>query len=242
MNRRVVATVIAVTTILAVGTAGAAPPGQDGAFNFRIGKFVPSKSGDFWTAKEAAFKLEHEDSVGGIGGVGYTASISNYFEFEVNVDFNSQSARWSDPDFVDQYGDLILHKTTLSIVPVTFGFRVLPWGRFLRRGEAGKRLVRHPVPYFGAGIGGTYWQYEERGDFRASDLSIVYDSLEVSGFAFEKHAELGIEFPVAPDWNITLEVRRSWAEATPGDASAVVNRGTLDLGGASAFLGASVRF
>jgi len=88
----------------------------------------------------------------------------------------------------------------------------------------------------------AYWAYEEEGDFVASDLSIVYDRLKSTGLDFEAHANLGIEFPIAPDWYLTLEVRQSWAEATPGEEFTFVNPGKLDLGGTSLYMGAAMRF
>jgi len=242
MRRLFAAASIVVATLAAVGPAAAAPPGQDGGFNFRFGGFFPTGNSDFWDTNEAAFTLDHSDFNGVTGGVGYTASINNFFEFDVNADFYAASTRSADRLFTDQDGFPIFHDSRLAIFPVTVGFRVLPAGRYARRGTEGNHYVRRPVPYFGAGVGMSYWQYEEEGDFVASDFSVVYDRFTETGLAFEKHAMIGIEFPVAPDWNVTLEVRQSWAEATPGGSFSVVNPGTLDLGGTSVFLGGSLRF
>jgi hypothetical protein len=98
------------------------------------------------------------------------------------------------------------------------------------------------VLYLGGGVGLNYWQYEEEGDFVASDLSIVYDRLKASDLAFETHVMVGVEFPVSPQWNITVEARQSWAEDTPGGAFELINPGELDLGGTSLFVGGSLRF
>jgi hypothetical protein len=242
MRRLSAAAAIAAATLLAVGPAAAAPPPQDGAFNFRLGFFFPTGHGDFWEANEAAFTLDHSDFNGLMGGVGYTASINNYVEFDVNADFYAASSSSADRAYTDLYGYPILHDSRLAIYPVTVGFRVLPAGRFGRRGAEGKHYVRRPVFYLGAGIGGSYWLYEEEGDFVASDLSIVYARFTESGVAFETHAMIGIEFPVAPQWNITLEARHSWSEVTPGGSFSVVNPGRLDLGGTSVFLGGALRF
>ena len=233
--------------------AVAAPPDQGGAFAFRGGGFFPAGSSDFWNEKEDHYTLDHSDLNGLAGGVGYIASINNYFEFDVNADFYAAASRASDSDFVDQNGAAILHDTRLAVFPLTAGFRVLPAGRFARRGAEGKHYVRRPVPYIGAGIGMDYWQYEEEGDFVFPDpfsplgVSVFYDRLKDTGLEFEKHAEIGIEFPVAPEWNITFEVRRSWDEATLGDvfpsaALTVNDPRRLDLGGVFVFAGASLRF
>lgn len=241
MRRLLPAAALALTTLLAPAVV-AAPPGQAGGFNFRAGGFFPSGNSEFWDVNEVAFTQDKSDFNGFMGGVGYTAAITNYFEFDVNADFYGASARSADRAFTDQFGNPILHDARLAILPVTVGFRVLPAGRFGKRGTEGQRLVRRPVPYIGAGVGMAYWQYEEEGDFVASDLSIVYDRIKDTGLEFETHAQVGIEFPIAPDWNLSFEVRRSWAEATPSGGFAVVNPGKLDLGGVGVFFGASMRF
>lgn len=242
MRRFFAAATIVAATVLATGVAAAPPPGRAGAFNFRFGGFFPSGNSDFWRTNEAAFTIDHSDFIGPIGGVGYNAAINNYFEFDANADFYTAVATSADRAYVDLDGFPILHDSRLTSFPMSVGFRVLPAGRFARRGPEGNHYVRRPVPYLGAGVGLTWWQYEEQGDFVASDLSIVYDRLVATGLAFQIYAMIGIEFPVAPQWNITLELRQSWADATPGGSFTYVNPGSLDLGGTSVLLGGSFRF
>jgi opacity protein-like surface antigen len=257
MRRLLAAATLAAATLLSAGpTAAAEPPGQAGAFNMRFGGFFPGGGGDFWSNNENKFTLDHSDFNGLMGGVGYTASITNYFEVDVDADFYASSNTSANRSISDSFGFPILHDTRLAMFPLTVGFRVLPAGRYTRRGSEGKHFVRRPVPYLGAGIGGSYWQYEEEGDFVYDDptvpegQSIFYDRMKNSGFAFEKHVMVGMEFPVSPEWNITFEVRESWAEATPGSAfpSQVSNPilsipgGTLDLGGTIVTVGGSLRF
>ena len=256
MKRLLAVAMIAASAIVTTGSAVAAPEKDDGAINFRVGGFFPTGQSDFWRDNAAAFTYDHTDFAGGLAGFGYTAPICNYFEIDVNADFYSATTRSSDRDiFVYPNNDLIFHDTRLSIVPVTVGFRVLPAGRFSQRGSGGKRLVRHPVPYFGAGVGGAFWQYEEQGDFAfvnpdpppALPYVVDYDRRQASGLAFEKHVKIGIELPVAPKWNITLEARRSWANAKlsenfPSTALSASDPRRLDLGGYSVYVGASLRF
>lgn len=242
MNRQLAGAAIAVASILVAAPAAAAPPGSDGAFTFRLGGFFPSGNSAFWDTNEAAFTLDHSDFNGIIGGVGYTASVNNYFEVGANVDFYAEAVTAADRFYVDQFGFPILHDSRLEEIPLTVDFKVLPAGRYARRGPEGRHYVRRPVPYLGAGIGLVYWEYEEEGDFVATDLSVVYDRLTDTGTAFETHVLAGVEFPVSPAWNITLEGRYSWAEASPGGAFSYVNSGKLDLGGASVFVGGALRF
>ena len=242
MTRLLVAAAIVAGMLVSPREALAAAPESGNAFTFRLGGFSPSGDSDFWQANETAFTLEVSDFTGAIGGVGYSMSINNYLEFDANMDFYSAGDQSADSTYVDLDGYPILHDTTLWIYPLTAGIRVLPAGRYARRGAGGKRLVRRPVPYIGAGIGLSLWQYEEEGDFVATDLTIVYDRLTDSGTAFETHVYAGVEFPVSPEWYVTLEVRRSWAEASMGGDFESVNPGTLDLGGTAIYVGGRVRF
>jgi hypothetical protein len=252
--RRLLAVLALTTAVSATLTPStAAPPNQSGAFNFRFGGFFPTGSSDFWEYQEANYTLDHSDFNGPTGGVGYTASINNYFEFDVNADFYYGSTRSADRFITDENQNSILHDTRLAIYPVTVGFRVLPAGRYGRRGPEGRHYVRRPVPYIGGGIGGAYWQYEEEGDFAFLDagsptgLSVFYDRVQDSGLEFEKHVMLGIEFPVSPEWSLGFEVRHSWAETTVGSgfpsvALELQPPQKLDLGGTSVLFGASLRF
>lgn len=241
--KRLLATVaISGAALMTISPVAAGSPGRGSAFNFRLGGFLPSGDSDFWDTNQAAFTINPSDLDSVIAGVGYSSSLSDHFEFDVNADVYAASTLSADSYYTDQNGDPILHDTRLSLVPVTFGIRVLPAGRYARRGADRKHYVRRPVPYFGAGIGAAFWEYEEEGDFVASDLSIVYDRYTESGVVLQTYAMAGIEFPVGPEWNITFEVRQSWAEATPGGEFAVVNPGSLDLGGTSVFVGGSFRF
>lgn len=167
---------------LLVGPAAlAAPPGAEGAFHFRLGGYFPSGDGSFWEANESTFTLDASDFNGPIGGCGYVASINNFVEFGIGIDLYSEAQRAAYREFTDQFGNPIFHDTRLALAPVSADLRILPAGRFKRTGADGRRLVRRPVPYIGAGVGLLYWDYEEVGDFIASDLSIVYDRLTDSG-------------------------------------------------------------
>jgi opacity protein-like surface antigen len=239
--KRTLSIVALAAGILAMGSVQAAP-GTDSAFNFRMGGFFPSGGGDFWEANEAAFTLDHSDFDGFTAGASYVAGLNNYVEFGLGADFYYEAVRSADRNFEDQFGNPILHDTRLSMIPMYVDLKLLPAGRYKRTGAGGQRFVRRPVPYIGGGIGMNYWEYEEEGDFVASDLSIVYDRLKTSDLAFEQHVMAGIEFPVSPQWYITLEARHSWAEDTPGGPFSTINPGELDLGGTSVFVGGSIRF
>lgn len=254
MNRPFAAAIVAAAWLAT--TAAAAPPqGRSGAFNFRLGGFFPTGSSDFWEYQETYYTFDHSDLNGFMWGVGYNGAINNHFEVEVNADFYSSSVRSADGYYTDEYFYPPLHDTRLSSFPLTVGFRVVPAGRFARRGAEGTHYVRRPVFYFGGGVGLSYWQYEEEGDFVFPDptpgdplqVSIFYDRYVDSGLEFQFYAMIGVEFPVAPMWNITVEVRQSWSEAglsgiPPSEALGPGYPNQLDLGGTAVFVGGSLRF
>ncbi len=235
---------IAAVAALALGVAPAAaqPPGTEGSLRFRIGAFYPSGDSSFWDVNESTFTLDRSDFNDTIVGASYVASIGNRLEIGFNVDVYDDIERSAYRDFVDEDGFPILHDTRLRIVPVSADVRFLPAGRYAARGKAGRHLVRRPAFFLGAGIGVSYWEYEEVGDFVASDLSIFFDRLKDSGTAFTTHVTAGVDFPVGPYWNVTGEGRYSWSEATPGGDFRSLGLGDLDLGGFAAFVGLSRQF
>ena len=255
MKRIIVVAAFVVAASLPVTTSAAPPAGRDGAFNFRFGGFFPTGSSDFWNYQETYYTFDHSDLNGFTGGVGYNGSINNYLEFDANADWYVASTRSADGQYTDIDGFPILHDRRLATYPLTVGLRVIPGGRFARRGAEGKHYVRHPVFYLGGGIGMAYWQYEEEGDFVFSDptptdpnaVSIFYDRAVDTGLEFQTYAMIGMEFPVSPQWNITFEVRHTWSEASvneffPSTALGPGFPNQLDLGGTSLVVGGSLRF
>ena len=238
--------------LLTTSSAGAAgAPGQGGGVDFRAGVFFPSADSDFWDEKEDNFTLDHSDMDGFTASLGYVAPINNYVEFDIDAAFYAAEELSSDADFTDTFGNDIFHDTRLFTFPVTVSVRVLPAGRYARRGAEGRHYVRRPAPYIGAGVGLTYWRFEEEGDFvfdSPTGFVVDYDRMQDDGVEFETHVKAGIEFPISPVWSLTLEARQSWVEATldQGFPSQALSPSPvpreLDLGGLSVLFGASMRF
>lgn len=230
--------------VVGVGAPAAAQaPGSDSAVQFRLGGFFPSGSGGLWDSNEQTFTLDASDFNDVAFGFSFVTAMSNHLELGFNVDFYDATVRSAYRDFTDQDGFAILHDTRLETTPATVDLRFLPVGRYAVRGQAGQRRVRHPVPYFGAGVGFNYWKYQETGDFVTFDVDppeVVFDRFVEDGIAFEAHVLAGLELPMSPNWNFLFEGRYSWTDDTPdGDFAGI---GDLDLGGISAFVGVAFRF
>lgn len=229
--------------------APAQSPGAiGGSVKMRLGGFMPTGQSEFWDVTEQVFTLSTGDLNGVMLGGSYVASLGNYVELGFNLDWYEATARSAQRGFTDDFGNPILHDTTLGLIPLTMDVRFLPGGRYATRGSRGQYKVRKPVPYLGLGGGANFWRYEEVGDFAVEDpfsptgFSVVFDRLEDTGTAFEVHVMGGVEFPISPAWSLLGEARYSWSEATPSGAFAPLQQGRLDLGGWSLFFGGSVQF
>jgi len=221
----------------AVATPAAAYDGNL-AFQFRLGGFFPSGDDTFWDDVESTFTLNVSDFNEAIVGFSFVGGFNNNLEAGFNIDFYEATVGSAVRGYVDIDGFPILHDTRLQMMPLTVDLRFLPAGRYRLRGP---RQVRQPVFYVGGGIGVTYWEYEEVGDFvDFTDDSIFFDRFTDTGVAFEAHALTGLELPFGRTWSLLFEGRYSWVDDEPGgDFSGL---GTLDLGGFAAYVGGSWRF
>lgn len=219
------------------------PAVAGGALQLRMGGFFPEGSGDLWESNEEDFTFESSDLEDLSFGVSWIAPLHNHVEIGLHVDFYDSVASSGYRDFTDQDGFAILHDTRLETMPMSVDVRVVPFGRF---GGApwpgGPRAVR-PAVYLGGGIGATYWEYEEAGDFvdfEDPDLPVVYDRFADDGVAFAFHAVLGADFPLSRSTGVLFESRYTWADdEMSGDFEGF---GTIDLSGWSLAGGLVLRF
>lgn len=242
--RRSLPVLLAAALLAGVAAPAAAQTSRaSSALQLRLGGFFPSGNGEFWRSNEELFTLDASDFDDVAFGFSYVSSISNHVELGFNLDFYDATARSQYRDWTDQFGSPIFHDTRFEMLPATVDLRFLPTGRYGVRG-GGQRRVLQPVPYFGAGVGFAFWQYEEVGDF----VNFEFDPPEVDnglrfveeGTAFEAHVLAGLELPMSPNTNFLFEGRYAWVDDTPsGDFAGL---GDLDLGGFSGFVGVSFRF
>jgi hypothetical protein len=241
---RIVPAVLAVvlaSAVLAPVEAQAPPTHQ--AFQFKFGGFFPTGGGDFWDENEQVFGLDASDLHDFSFGMSFVLALNNNTELGFNVDFYDATERSQYRDFVDEDGFPILHDTHLELVPFTADLRFLPGGRFNYRGAMGQRRLLKPVPYFGMGIGLTFWEYEEVGDF----LDFGFDPPEIfpagfqdDGVAFTANALAGVEIPINPVVNFLFEGKYLWAEDDLGGDFGGL--GELDMSGFYVYGGIAFRF
>jgi hypothetical protein len=235
--------VAAVGGAVATGTSWAYPPGSHGtALQLRLGAFLPQGGGELWDTNEDVFTLDVSDLDGPMLGLGLVHSMSNRWELGATIDFYGADTLAEYRDFVDEDGFPILHDTELSLVPLTFDVRFLPFGRYRIRGPEGRRVSK-PVLFLGAGGGASFWQYEETGDFLDFSVDppeIFRARFEASDAALEVHALAGIELPLSRSVNLLFEGR--WSDADDELKDDFGGLGKIELGGVSVHGGVSLRF
>jgi hypothetical protein len=220
------------------------PQPLESGFQIRFGAFMPSGDSDFWEDTEDFFTLDVSDFDGFMLGLTYVRPVSNEVEIGFNADFYEETVRSDYRDWVDEDGFAIFHDTQLSLVPITADVRFIPGGRYRIR-PGGRHIVKPFFFYLGAGVGLTFWEYKEYGDFLdfTFDPPAVFgDGFVDDGVAFEAHVLAGVELPVSRMTNLLFETRYSASEDDLGGDFSGLPGTDLDLGGSSIYVGLSFRF
>jgi len=132
--------------------------------------------------------------------------------------------------FVDDNELPILQDTQLTVLPFTVSAKayLTPRGREVSRYAYLPAKIR---PYVGGGIGFTWYELEQVGDFiDFADLSIFTSAFHSSGVGFATQAFGGVEVSLTPRWFLVGEGRYLWSDADlEGD---FVGFESIDLSGA----------
>jgi opacity protein-like surface antigen len=204
----------------------------DHAIRFRLGLFEPRGDLDYWNDSFDVFTgdtAEFEDVDFGVDfklGLGSRTSI--LFSGNIYAGEADQAYR----DFVDEFGDRIVHTTTLDVASATAAFVV---------DLAPRRSV--VVPYVGVGGGIYAWSLEESGDFIdfvPLDPVIFNDTFDDDGAALGWFWLVGLDVPVGPQWSFFAEAR--WQQVEDELGGDFEDLGDLDLSGRSISGGVAWRF
>jgi opacity protein-like surface antigen len=218
--------------LLAAAPASAAV-GPDHSVRLRLGLFTPAGDGDYFEGKAEDFTGEASDFEDAVGGVDYLYHGGSRFRFVLSGDSFEGQTDQEYRDFEDNFGDPILHTTTLEITSITAGVQ-LP---LAPRGAAIQ-------PYVGAGGGLYTYRLEESGDFIdfGRNGQIFSTTLEAEGSAFGYYLLAGLEIPVGPYFSFIAEGRWDNAEDELEDDFDDPQFGTLDLSGRRVMGGVSWSF
>jgi hypothetical protein len=226
--RRAIAVLALGVAVLWAGEASA------GSLELRGGAFFPRANtgarNDLFVDDSVLYMVEKSDWVGFTGGAKYYFKLVNNVELGFGVDGYSRSVDTAYRDFTTSTNRDILQTLHFTVVPTSVTLRLIP----TKRGAI--------APFLGVGGDVYYWKYEEYGDFIDFDRPgkpIVSDYFFSDGAAWGFHVTGGIRVPIGDDFSLVAEGRYQWAKADMGDD---FYGNKIDLSGASATLGVSIRF
>jgi opacity protein-like surface antigen len=168
-------------------------------------------------------------------GVRATSWMDVVLGFEFTQSKNDAEFRY----FVEDNREPIEQETRITQVPLTLSLRFYPLGR--GRAVASHAWIRSLLtPYVGGGVGGTWYELRQDGDFvDTTDLSIFEAKLKSDGWAFSQHVMVGVDIRLTRNFGVVMEARYHWAEAHLGGDFIGFNN--IDLDGARAMIGFSMR-
>jgi opacity protein-like surface antigen len=195
-----------------------------------------------------------------------TLSKSDFDAPAFTVDFSWRLISWLDVVFGVEYSgreqksedrgsvekgtrNPVVQKTRLTQVPLTLSLKIYPIGRGEQVGQYAW-IRKAVVPYIGGGIGGTWYELKQKGEFihetdddaipeddfcRGADACIFEDVFTSDAWTFAQHAFAGVDIKLTRSFGLILEGRYYWADAdVQGD---YVDFNSIDLDGARAMIG-----
>jgi len=167
--------------------------------------------------------------------------LISWLDVVVGVEYSGRKHDSEDRRFVEADGSPIEQSTRLTQVPLTLSLKIYPVGRGKQVGEYAW-IRKTVVPYVGGGIGGTWYQLKQKGDFvDIGDPNVLGDEIVFSAvfvsddWAFAQHLFAGLDIKLTRSLGLILEGRYYWANANvQGD---YLGFSSIDLDGARAMIG-----
>jgi hypothetical protein len=183
--------------------------------------------------------LDDSDFDSGAFAADIAVPVMSWLDVVLGFEFSRSSNDSEFRSFVDESGAPIPQETRLEQIPLTASLKLYPLERGRQVGTYA--WVRSTfVPYIGGGIGGTFYELEQKGHFvDATDQSIFRSELKSDGWAFAQHVFIGIDSKLTRNLGLVLEGRYYWADADLEDD--FVGFEPIDLNGARIMAGFSWR-
>ena len=174
--------------------------------------------------------------------------LRSWMDVVFGVEYTGRKTKSEDRFFVDTLGNSIDQTTRLSQVPLTLSLKFYPIGRGRQVGRYGW-VPKAVVPYVGGGIGGTWYELKQKGEFvhktdpkdpddnfcEGFPFCIFEDEFSSDAWTFAQHAFVGFDVKLTRSWGLILEGRYYWADAdVKGDYAGF---DPIDLNGARLMIG-----
>jgi opacity protein-like surface antigen len=174
----------------------------------------------------------------------FSLRLVSWMDVVFGFEFSGRHEKSEDRGFNEEEdGSAINQKTRLTQVPLTLSLKFYPIGRGEQVGQYAW-IRKTVVPYFGGGIGGTWYELKQKGDFVDKDpapgtcpaAACIFSDVFISdGWAFSQHAFGGVDIKLTRSFGLILEGRYYWADANLEGDYVGFNR--IDLDGARVMIG-----
>jgi hypothetical protein len=206
----------------------------------RTGYSVPRASGTIFHDAFQQFKLNSWDMSSPSLGAEVAVRGSERWDFAASFLWARSRSLSEYRDWVDQDAMPIEQETTFETVETALGARYY----FSDRGRSIGRFAWVPsrlTPYVGAGVGYTWYTFEQVGDFvDFQTLDVVGDALRTDGGGATAHAGVGAELSIGKQFFLTGEARYRLASGdVRGEFSTYDG---IDLSGLQLIAGVAVRW
>lgn len=197
--------VVAVAALLCA-TLFAPVAAQANSFTVRLGYLSPRGDSRLWSENVTTFDYVVNDFGGFFGGAEFDLELNEYLDIAMGVDGYSRSVASRYRDFVRDDGSEVLQDVSLRVVPVTFGVRFLPIGKF-----------HVLLPYVAGGLGLYPFEYREQGEFIDFDTAEIFGATYFDrGVGMGGYVAAGLEASLTPSFSVGGEFRRHFVSARHG--------------------------
>jgi opacity protein-like surface antigen len=180
---------------------------------FRGGVSLNRSDGEIYDFLTDTLTLEDSDFDSFALAMDVAVRATDWADFVFGFEFTGRSKDSEYRDLQDQTGTPIEQKTRLIQFPMTISMKLYPIGRGRQVGDYAWIRSRL-VPYLGGGIGGTYYELKQKGDFvDFTDGSIFEGTVESAEWGFAQHAFVGLDVMLTLNIGLVLEARYYWAQA-----------------------------
>jgi hypothetical protein len=169
--------------------------------------------------------------------------LTSWLDVMFGTGYSGREVESEDRFFEDSLGNPVVQYTRLGQVPLLFSAKLYPLGRGKQIGKYAW-IRKAVVPYIGGGIGATWYQLKQEGEFVdtgdpnvEADEIIFKDVFVSSDWAFAQHVFVGLDFKLTRSFGLILEGRYDWAEAEV--KGSFVGFDPIDLDGAQILIGVS---
>ncbi len=203
---------------------------QANSFTVRLGYLSPRGDSRLWSENVATFDYVVNDFNGFFGGAEFDLELNEYLDIAMGVDGYSRSVASRYRDFVRDDGTEVLQDVSLRVIPVTFGVRFFPIGKF-----------HVLLPYVAGGFGLYPFEYREQGEFIDFDTAEIFGATYFDrGVGTGGYVAAGLEASLAPSFSVGGELRRHFVSA--GHGGDFGSYGDFDLDARQLSFGFTFRF